>query len=298
MSVNVRNLSGSIVALVTPFKDNGDVDFAALDRLVDFHLENETDGILVLGTTGESSTMTDAEDVAVAQHVVNRVDGAIPIIGGAGSNATHESLTKAKGLQMVGCDALLLITPYYNKSNEEGIYRHFTTVLDQVEIPSILYNIPGRTGCSISEANVVRLAQHPKVLGIKEASGSIGYATSVARHLSDDFRMYSGNDDMIVPILSLGGSGVISVWANVQPKLCHDLVTSYLNGDTQTALRLQLEGLDLVHALFCEVNPIPVKAALAMMGLMEESYRMPLYPMAADTRARLERVMKEAGLID
>lgn len=298
MAKDVRNLTGSIVALVTPFKDNGDVDFAALDRLVDLHLENETDGILVLGTTGESSTMTDAEDVAVAQHVVNRVNGAIPIIGGAGSNATHESLSKAKSLEMIGCDALLLITPYYNKSNEEGIYRHFTTVLDATEIPSILYNIPGRTGCSISEANVIRLAEHPNVMGIKEASGSISYATSVARHLSPNFRMYSGNDDMIVPILSLGGSGVISVWANVQPKLCHDLVKSYLDGDYQSSLRMQLDGLDLVHALFCEVNPIPVKAALAMMGLIEESYRMPLYPMSAQNRARVEQVLKECGLID
>lgn len=297
MAQDVRNLTGSIVALVTPFKANGDVDFAALDRLVDFHLENGTDGILVLGTTGESSTMTDAEDVAVAQHVVNRVNGAMPIIGGAGSNATAESLNKAKGLQMIGCDALLLITPYYNKSNEEGIYRHFTTVLDATEIPSILYNIPGRTGCSISEANVIRLAEHPNVMGIKEASGSIGYATSVARHLSPNFRMYSGNDDMIVPILSLGGSGVISVWANVQPRLCHELVASYLNGDVQSSLRMQLDGLDLVHALFCEVNPIPVKAALAMMGLIEESYRMPLYPLSDAGRARVEQAMRGAGLL-
>ena len=298
MGQDVRKLTGSIVALVTPFKDNGEIDFPALDRLVDYQLEGGTDGILVLGTTGESSTMTDAEDVAVAQHVINRVNGAIPVIGGAGSNSTQESLHKAKSLQMVGCDALLLITPYYNKSNEEGIYRHFTSVLDEVEIPSILYNIPGRTGCSISEANVVRLAEHPQVMGIKEASGSISYATSVARHLTPDFRMYSGNDDMIVPILSLGGSGVISVWANVQPKVCHDLVTSYLNGDYKASLDMQLAGLDLVHALFCEVNPIPVKAALAMMGIIDENYRMPLYPMADAKRARLAKVLKEAGLID
>lgn len=293
---DIRNLTGSIVAIVTPFKDSGDIDFAAIDRLVDFHLENGTDGILVLGTTGESSTMTDAEDVAVAQHIVNRVNGAIPIIGGAGSNATHESLNKAKSLEMIGCDGLLLITPYYNKSNEEGIYRHFTTVLDQVELPAILYNIPGRTGCSISERNVARLATHPNVIGIKEASASISYATAVARHLSDDFRMWSGNDDMVVPILSLGGSGVISVWANVQPRLCHDMVASYLGGDYQAALRIQLEGLDLVHALFCEVNPIPVKAALAKMGLITESYRLPLYPMAEAGRAQLYAAMEGAGL--
>ncbi len=298
MAQDVRNLTGSIVALVTPFKDNGEIDFPALDRLVDYQLEGGTDGILVLGTTGESSTMTDAEDVAVAQHVVNRVDGRIPIIGGAGSNSTAESLNKAKGLQMIGVDALLLITPYYNKANEEGMYRHFTTVLDQVEIPSIVYNIPGRTGCSISQANVRRLAAHPNVMGIKEASGSISYATSVARYVGDDFRMYSGNDDMIVPILSLGGSGVISVWANVAPRVCHDLVQSYLDGDYRASLKMQLDGLDLVHALFCEVNPIPVKAALAMMGMIEENYRMPLYPMADANRARLADAMRGAGLID
>ena len=298
MAQDVRNLTGSIVALVTPFKDNGEIDFPALDRLVDYQLEGGTDGILVLGTTGESSTMTDAEDVAVAQHVVNRVDGRIPIIGGAGSNSTAESLNKAKGLQMIGVDALLLITPYYNKANEEGMYRHFTTVLDQVEIPSIVYNIPGRTGCSISDANVRRLAAHPNVMGIKEASGSISYVTSVARYVGDDFRMYSGNDDMIVPILSLGGSGVISVWANVAPRVCHDLVQSYLDGDYKASLKAQLDGLDLVHALFCEVNPIPVKAALAMMGIIEESYRMPLYPMADANRARLADAMRGAGLID
>ena len=295
---SVNNLTGSIVALVTPFKENGDIDFDALDRIVDFNLENGTDGILVLGTTGESSTMTDAEDVAVAQHVVNRVNGAIPIIGGAGSNSTMESLNKAKSLQMIGCDALLLITPYYNKSNEEGIYRHFTTVLDQMEIPSILYNIPGRTGCSISERNVARLCEHPKVMGIKEASGSISYATTVAKYLSDDFRMYSGNDDMVVPILSLGGSGVIRVWANIRPQQVHDMVASYLANDYQTALRIQLDELELIHSLFCEVNPIPVKAAMAKMGLITEAYRQPLWPMADASRERLYNAMRGVGLID
>ncbi|MDD5799884.1 MAG: 4-hydroxy-tetrahydrodipicolinate synthase [Coriobacteriales bacterium] len=296
--MDMHDLKGSIVALVTPFKDNGDIDFDALDRLVDFHLENGTDGILVLGTSGESATMTDAEDVAVAQHVVNRVNGRIPVIGGAGSNSTRESLNKAKSLQMIGCDGLLLITPYYNKSNEEGVYRHFTTVLDQVDLPTILYNVPSRTGCSISERNVARLAQHPNVLGIKEASGSISYATQVAKYVGPDFKMFSGNDDMVVPILSLGGSGVISVWANVQPQLVHDMVMSYLQGDYQAALRTQLDGLDLVHALFCEVNPIPVKAALAMMGMIHESYRLPLTTISDEGRAQVAAALKGAGVIE
>ncbi|MGN0056075.1 MAG: 4-hydroxy-tetrahydrodipicolinate synthase [Atopobiaceae bacterium] len=296
--MDMHDLKGSIVALVTPFKDNGDIDFDALDRLVDFHLENGTDGILVLGTSGESATMTDAEDVAVAQHVVNRVNGRIPVIGGAGSNSTRESLNKAKSLQMIGCDGLLLITPYYNKSNEEGVYRHFTTVLDQMDLPTILYNVPSRTGCSISEHNVARLAQHPNVLGIKEASGSISYATQVAKYVGPDFKMFSGNDDMVVPILSLGGSGVISVWANVQPQLVHDMVMSYLQGDYQAALRTQLDGLDLVHALFCEVNPIPVKAALAMMGMIHESYRLPLTNISGEGRAKVAAALKGAGVIE
>ncbi|MBP3886027.1 MAG: 4-hydroxy-tetrahydrodipicolinate synthase [Olsenella sp.] len=295
--MDITNLTGSVVALVTPFREDGSVDFEALERLVDFHLENGTDAILVLGTTGESSTMTDAEDYAVAECVIERVAGRIPVIGGAGSNATEESLNKSLGLQKRGIDGLLLITPYYNKSNEEGIYRHFTTVLDKVDVPCILYNIPGRTGCSISEKNVARLSRHANVCGIKEASGNIAYATTVARYLSDDFRMYSGNDDMVVPILSLGGSGVISVWANVAPKDTHDMVAAWLAGDHEAALALQLDNLDLIHALFCEVNPIPVKVALAEMGLITEVYRQPLWPMAAANRERLVDALKGAGLI-
>ncbi|MGI6755857.1 MAG: 4-hydroxy-tetrahydrodipicolinate synthase [Atopobiaceae bacterium] len=294
---DVTQLQGSIVALVTPFDERGEIDFDALDRLVDFHLANKTDGILVLGTTGESSTMTDAEDVAVAQHVVNRVAGRVPVIGGAGSNSTKESLNKAKSLQMIGVDALLLITPYYNKSNEEGIYQHFLTVIDQVDIPSILYNVPSRTGCSISENNVRRLSTHPKVLGIKEASGSISYASNIARYVSDDFKLFSGNDDMVVPLMSLGASGVISVWANVQPELVHTMVATYLQGDVAAARKIQLEGLDLVHALFSEVNPIPVKAALHMMGLISHGLRLPLTPISDGGLKRLEAAMKEAKIL-
>ena len=295
--MDVRDTEGSIVALVTPFDENGQIDFPAIDRLVDFHIQNHTDGILVLGTTGESATMTDAEDYAVAKRVVDDVAGRIPVIGGSGSNSTAESLAKSRGLAELGVDALLLITPYYNKSNEDGIYHHFTAVLDQVDKPAILYNIPGRTGCSISEGNVERLCTHPNVMGIKEASGSISYATTVAQYLSDDFRMYSGNDDMVVPLLSLGASGVISVWADVQPRVVHDMVRSYLDGDVRAARRAQLDGLELVHSLFCEVNPIPVKAALSMMGLISESYRQTLWPLSDPARERLSSAMRGAGLI-
>lgn len=295
--MDMTNLTGSIVALVTPFKADGSIDFEALERLVDFHLENGTDGILVLGTTGESSAMTDDEDYEVARCVVERVAGRVPVIGGAGSNSTAESQRKAAGLVKLGVDGLLLITPYYNKSNEEGIYRHFTAVLDQVDVPCVLYNIPGRTGCSISERNVARLAEHPNAWGIKEASGSIEYASTVARYLSDDFRMFSGNDDIVVPLMSLGAQGVISVWADVAPATVHQMCADFLAGDVAAARKAQLDNLELIHALFCEVNPIPVKAALAEMGLIEERYRQPLWPMADENRARLTAAMRGAGLL-
>ena len=295
--MDMTNLRGSIVALVTPFCEDGSVDYEALERLVDFHLENGTDGILVLGTTGESATMTDAEDIEVSRIVVERVAGRVPVIGGSGSNSTAESMRKSLALQKVGVDGLLIISPYYNKSNEEGIYQHLKYVLDRTEIPSILYNIPGRTGCSISVKNVARLAKHPNCWGIKEASGNMSYAASVACYLDDDFRMVSGNDDLIVPILSLGGSGVISVWADIAPATVHGMCEAWFAGDVDAAKRIQLENLDLIHALFGEVNPIPVKAALARMGLIGENYRLPLWKLSDGPAAVLEACMKERGLL-
>ncbi len=295
--MDMTRLTGSVVALITPFKKDGSVDYEALERLVEFHIENGTDGILVLGTTGESSAMTDAEDVAVADFVVRHVRGRVPVIGGAGSNATAESLRKSLELQKHGVDGLLLITPYYNKSNEEGIYQHFVQVMDAVNLPCVLYQIPGRTGCSISEYNLERLARHANAWGVKDATGDIGWTTMAAQYVSSDFRLWSGNDDMVVPLLALGGTGVISVWADIAPRTVHDMVMSYLSGDTEQARRIQLENLELIHALFCEVNPIPVKAALAKMGLIEENYRMPLWPMGSANRERLYAAMRQAQLI-
>lgn len=295
--MDIRNLEGSIVALVTPFRADGSVDFDALERLVDFHLENQTDALLVLGTTGESSTMTHEEDNSVVEAVVGQVAGRIPVIAGSGSNSTQTMLEKSLEYQRLGADGLLIITPYYNKSNEEGIYRHFKTVADAVEIPCILYNIPGRCGCSISLANVERLAGHPNIMGIKEASGNVGFAASVARLLSPDFRMYSGEDALTVPLMALGASGTISVWADVQPALVHEMCRSFLDGDVAHARKIQLDALPLINALFSEVNPIPVKEALAQMGLIEANYRLPLCPMAENTRAGLVQAMKGAGLL-
>lgn len=295
--MDIRNLEGSIVALVTPFTADGDVDFEALGRLVDFHLEAGTDAILTLGTTGESSTMTDAEDDAVCAFVVERVSGRIPVIAGSGSNSTQTMLAKSLSYQRLGADGLLIITPYYNKANEEGIYRHLATVADAVDVPCILYNIPGRTGCSISVRNVERLAAHENVMAIKEASGSIAYAADIAHTLGPDFKMFSGNDDMVVPLMSLGASGVISVWANVQPALVHDMVRAFADGDVARARTIQIAGLPLVHALFSEVNPIPVKEALAQMGMIGRNYRLPLCPMAEGTRTQLVEAMKGAGIL-
>ena len=267
---------GSYVALVTPFHEDGSVNFEKLRELVAWHVEQGTDGIVALGTTGESSTMSHEEDDEVARCVIETVNGRIPVIVGAGSNSTQTQLEKSRRYHDMGADGLLLITPYYNKANDEGMYRHFATVADAVDTPVILYNVPGRTGCAISPACCARLAEHPNIAGIKEASGNIGYTAKIARLVSEDFCLFSGNDDMIVPILSLGGCGVISVWANICPKQCHELVARWQAGDAAGARAIQLEYLSLINALFCEVNPIPVKEAMNQLGMGVGGYRLPL----------------------
>ncbi|WP_294731265.1 4-hydroxy-tetrahydrodipicolinate synthase [uncultured Faecalibaculum sp.] len=287
---------GSIVALVTPFCEDGSVNTEKLRELVEFHVSHDTDGILVLGTTGESSTMTEEEDDLAAKTVIEAAAGRIPVIVGAGSNNTATQLDKAKKYEKMGADGLLLISPYYNKANTEGLVRHFTTVADTVNIPIILYNIPGRTGMSIPVEVVERLSRHPMIQGIKEASGNISYAMNVSKLLNDDFVMYSGNDDIIVPMMGAGASGVISVLADVAPSQTHDMVSRYLNNDVQGALSLQRELLDLIHALFIEVNPIPVKEAMNLMGMDVGGYRLPLYPMEEQHREILKRELQKAGL--
>lgn len=290
-------IQGSIVAIVTPFHQDGSVNFSKLGELVDWQIQNGTDGIVALGTTGESATMTDEEDNAVCEYVIKRVNGRIPVIVGSGSNCTASMLDKSLRYQAMGAQGLLIIAPYYNKTNEEGMYRHFATVVDAVDIPCILYNVPGRTGCSISEGVVKRLAGHPNVMGIKEASGNMSYACKIARYLGPDFAMYSGNDDITVPILSIGGSGVISVLANILPQQTHDMVMAYLSGDTAAATAAQLRYLELINSLFLEVNPIPVKAALNMMGWEVGPCRMPLYEMSQGAAQRLRAALEEAGLL-
>ena len=292
----MKKITGSIVALVTPFHPDGSADYGRLRELVDWHIENKTDAILVLGTTGETASTSLEEDIKTVNCVIEQVNGRIPVIAGSGSNSSEMQKHKSVIYSQMGADALLCISPYYVKSNEEGMYRHFMMSADAASAPIILYNVPGRTGCRISPEVVRRLSTHPNVMGIKEASGDMAYAMKIARYLNDDFVMYCGNDDITVPLLSVGASGVISVWANIMPREVHDMVTDYLEGRHEQALRTQLRYLDLINALFMEVNPIPVKEAMNLMGLKAGAYRMPMYPMAPENRAKLARIMREAGL--
>ena len=295
--MDIRNLKGSIVALVTPFHADGSVNFEKLGELVEWHVGNKTDAVLTLGTTGESSTMTHEEDDAVLQCVIRAAAGRVPVIAGTGSNSTQTMLEKSLRAEKLGADGLLLITPYYNKGNGEGICRHFTAVADAVHIPCILYNVPGRTGCAISVENVEKLSKHPNICGIKEASGDMNYAMKIAHCVGPDFALWSGNDDITIPLLSIGGSGVISVWANIMPRQCHDMVMDYLEGRREQAAAAAVKYLPLMNGLFMEVNPIPVKSAMNMMGLNVGPMRLPLCEMSEANEARLRELMEKAGLL-
>ena len=292
-----QNQKGSIVAMITPFNADGSVNFDALTQLLERQIQEGTDGILTLGTTGEYPTMSHEEDAAVVARTIEVVNGRVPVIVGSGSNCTATQLEKSIEYQNMGADALLLIAPYYNKANTEGMYRHFAQTADAVQIPCLLYNVPGRTGCSIPVSVVERLSRHPNITGIKEASGDMSYAMKIAPFLGENFAMYSGNDDITIPILSAGGSGVISVYANVMPAMCHQIVADYVAGNHAQALANHLKYLKLMNDLFIEVNPIPVKAAMNLMGLPAGPCRLPLYDMAPANLAALRATMEEAGLL-
>lgn len=292
----MQRITGSIVALVTPFNADGSVDHGRLRALAEWHIENHTDAILVLGTTGETASTTLEEDIQTLDCVLRQVNGRIPVIAGSGSNSSEMQRHKSVVYSEMGASALLCISPYYVKTNEEGMYRHFMMSADAASAPIILYNVPGRTGCKISPEVVRRLSVHPNVMGIKEASGDMSYAMKIARCLSDDFAMYCGNDDITVPLLSVGASGVISVWANIMPREVHDMVADYLAGRHDRALAQQLRCLDLINGLFMEVNPIPVKEAMNLMGLEAGCFRMPMYPMAPENRVKLANLMRQVGL--
>lgn len=292
-----QNITGSIVAMVTPFHEDGSINFEALTNLLEWHIEQGTDGILTLGTTGEYSTMSHEEDASVVAHTIKVVNGRVPVIVGSGSNCTATQVEKSIEYQNMGADALLLISPYYNKANAEGMYRHFAETADKVHVPCLLYNVPGRTGCSIPVSAVERLSKHPNIVGIKEASGDMAYAMKIAHCVGPDFAMYSGNDDITLPILSIGGSGVISVYANVMPKMCHQIVRDYLDGNQAQALANHLKYLRLMNDLFIEVNPIPVKTAMNMIGLKAGALRLPLCEMSPEHQEVLRASLKEAGLL-
>lgn len=288
--------TGAGVAIVTPFSD-GKVDFPALGQLIDWQISQEIDAIVVCGTTGEASTLNDKEHIETVQYAVEKVNGRVPVIAGAGSNDTAHAIYMSQELNALGVDGLLLVTPYYNKCTQKGLIQHYTKIADSVNIPMILYSVAGRTGVNISPSTVFELAKHPNIVGIKEASGNISQVVEIAKCISDDFALYSGNDDMIVPLLSVGGLGVISTVANVIPKDTHDMVMKYLSGDTKEAGKLQLEMKHLIDAMFIEVNPIPVKAALNVMGKIKLEYRLPLCPPEEKSMEIIRKELAEYGLI-
>lgn len=291
MSQTLRTFSGSLVALATPFGPDGQVDYKQLEALVEFQLEHHTDGIVALGTTAETPTLSQEEKDKIAQTVIGKVAGRIPVIVGAGSNDTLHAAALARRYEVMGADGLLVVTPYYNKANKSGMLAHFRTIADGVNIPILLYNVPSRTGCSIPLDVLEELSHHKNIVGIKEASGDIAYVTAAARLLNQDFCMLSGNDDEVLPLLALGGSGVISVLANIAPDQTHELVSSYQSGDIAHARDVQLKYLELIHALFAETSPAPLKEAMNLLGMKVGSCRLPLGPVSESTRQRLEKAL-------
>ena len=288
---------GAGVAIVTPFKADGSVDYDALAAMLEFQIENHTDAIIICGTTGEASTLTDDEQINVIEFTVKKVNKRIPVIAGAGSNDTAHGMQLAKRAEEVGADGLLIVTPYYNKTTQRGLVKYYKDMAGAVNIPIIMYSVAGRTGLNIAPATVAELADVENIVAIKEASGNISQVAEIAALCGDKIDIYSGNDDQIVPLLSLGGKGVISVLSNVAPQYTHDMVQSYLDGDVKKACELQLGAIDLVKKLFIEVNPIPVKEALAMMGKGEANFRAPLLEMSDENREKLRESMKKFGLI-
>lgn len=287
---------GSAVALVTPFTKDNKVNFDKLAELIEYHIENKTDAIVACGTTGEATTMSDEEILSVLEFTVKKVNGRIPVIAGTGSNNTMHSVELSQKAEALGVDGLLIITPYYNKANKSGLKKHFITIAESVNIPIILYNVPGRTCMNISPALIAELAQVPNIVAVKEASGDLGQVAEIASLVPEDFAIYSGNDDSIVPLLSLGGHGVISVLANVCPKETHDLVEKYLNGDVEGSRKIQLDLDALIAALFIEVNPIPVKTAMNLLGFEVGDLRLPLDNMDPANLEVLKKELINAGL--
>lgn len=290
--------TGAGVALVTPFKEDLSVDYDQLEKFIDFQINNGTDSIVICGTSGEASTMSHDEQIEVVSACVSHVNGRVPVIAGAGANCTDEALNLAKRSEKAGADGLLVVTPYYNKATQKGLEEYYTTVGNSVDIPIIMYNVPGRTGTNIQPATAVKIAKSvDNIVAIKEASGDIGQVATLAALTDGCLDIYSGNDDQVVPLLALGGKGVISVLSNVAPRETHDMVMKFLEGDVKGSLDIQLKYMDVIHNLFSEVNPIPAKRAVAEMGYCKNIVRRPLTEMEEDHAQVLIQSMKEAGIL-
>ena len=288
--------TGAATAIITPYKNN-QVDYNAFEKLIEWQIAQGIDAIVAVGTTGEGPTLTDAEHKEVIRFCVEKAAGRVPVIAGTGSNDIAYAISLTEFSCDVGADAMLLVTPYYNKATQQGLIASFTAVADASTKPCILYNVPGRTGCNITAETCAVLAEHENIVAIKEASGNISQVAKIAQLCGDKLDIYSGNDDQIIPILSLGGKGVISVLSNLMPRETSDMCHMFMEGKTKEALKMQLDYLPLIDALFCEVNPIPVKAAMAAMGYCENSLRLPLTPMERKHEENLRKCMRELGLL-
>ena len=288
---------GAGVAIVTPMYEDGSVNYDKLAELLEEQIAGGTDAIIICGTTGESATMSEAEHSKVIKFAIDKVAKRIPVIAGTGSNCTQTAIDLSKQAEADGADALLLVTPYYNKATQKGLIAHYTAIAESVSLPIIMYNVPSRTGCNIQPETAAYLAKNVKnIVAIKEASGNISQVAKVKALAGDSLDIYSGNDDQVIPLLALGGIGVISVLSNVAPKQTHDMVMEYLEGDREKALKIQLDALPLIDALFCEVNPIPVKAALNLMGKEVGPLRAPLTTMEEAHQQTLAQAMKDFGI--
>lgn len=288
---------GSGVALVTPMHSDGSVNFEVLGEILEFQIKNKTDAIIICGTTGESATMSDEERAAVIDFAVKNVAGRVPIIAGTGSNSTEHALAMSKKAQELGADAILVVTPYYNKTSQRGLIRHYSYIADNVDLPMILYNVPSRTGISIRPETYAELAKHPNIVATKEANGDLSAIAKTIALCGDDLGVYSGNDDQTIPILSVGGLGVISVFANVCPYESYEISEKFFAGNINAARELFLRSNELMKALFCDVNPIPVKEAMNQLGFSCGSCRLPLVPLSAENKDKLVTAMRKFGVV-
>ena len=289
--------TGAAVAIITPMHADGSIDYEEMGRIIDDQIENGTDAIVVCGTTGESPTMTDEEHTACIRYAVKKTAGRVPVIAGTGSNDTKYAVWLSRQAQADGADALLLVTPYYNKTSQAGLIAHYTAIANAVDLPCILYNVPSRTGCNLTAASLKQLAKHPNINAVKEASGNISQVAEIAAACGEELNLYSGNDDQIVPLLALGGKGVISVLSNVAPRYTHDICAKWFAGDTAGSLAMQLAALPLCKALFADVNPIPVKWAMNRLGWHAGACRLPLVDPNEAVQAQLDSALRAFGLL-